>query len=281
VSSIINSYYKSFTKNPRLRRKVARAQTREDWEKLGYYWFQGKEGHAKMLALAASGKLKHVRDITTIEIPRADLSFIGNCINIERLMILTGSSKPVDFSKLKKLRKAELAGVFSKVVYGHEELQLLEHLHLSSPTEDALARLGGMTSYLAVYGPPQVWPKLEAPEFVTRLRIVLSRKGPLDVTNISEMKNLKNIDMGRFSYGIVNGHELTKLEHLVELDLDFNETYDDKEWVFNFPALKDFSHWYKAGSDFTAEQYDRLLERGWVNQYQFDKARRRRDKGTG
>jgi hypothetical protein len=138
-----------------------------------------------------------------------------------------------------------------------------------------------MTSYLAVYGPPQVWPKLDAPEFVTRLRIVLSRKGPLDVTNIAEMKYLKHIDMGRFSYGIKNGHELTKLQHLETLDLDFNETYDDKEWVFEFPSLRRFFFYYKKeGSDFTPEQYDRLLERGWVNQYQFDRARRRREKAA-
>ena len=279
--NLISSYYLGFSNSRRVERKMKLAKTRQDWEDLGYYWFQGKEGHAKMLALVERGKFQNVRDITTIQIPRSDLSFIGKCKNLERLMIETGSTQPVDFSQLKKLRTAELAGVFAKSVYGHEDLQLLEHLQLSSPTESDLARLGGMTNYLAVYGPPQVWPKLAAPDFVRELRIVMSRKGPLDVTNIAEMKHLRHIDMGRFSFGILNGHELNRLEHLETLYLDFNETYDDKEWVFNFRSLRRFNFYYKKeGSDFTAEQYDRLLERGWVNQYQYDRAKRRREKAN-
>jgi hypothetical protein len=31
------------------------------------------------------------------------------------------------------------------------------------------------------------------------------------------MKNLRHIDMGLFSFGIKNGRELTKLEHLEEV----------------------------------------------------------------
>jgi hypothetical protein len=225
-------------------------------ESRGYYWFQGQSGLTRMNELWGSGQLLNARSVTVFKVPQADLSFIGELHNLIDLEIHGTSLGQVEIAKLKKLKSVELRGGIVARITGFEKLRPFSSLVIQTSSSEALARIGGHTKFLHLHSCPEIMPELHEVEYVKKLKIYRSGRGPIDIGAIRHLKNLRWLSINSLSKGLVNCdsfRELTKLKSLLLWDV---ASLDTKNWLFDMPKLRDLGVW--GANDFSEEEFAKL-----------------------
>jgi hypothetical protein len=238
-------------------KQVAFAFTIEQKEAIGYFNFQGREGFIRMKCLLEAGQLKNAYSLSITNVSKTDLSFIGDLVELRRLSMKGSSTAKIDFSKLKKLRDLSISGSSLKDSANLEKLRRIKFLELHSPSSEDLARVGGLSKILRVYGPPLQWPTLQNPKKIKELTILFATKPTFDVSNIAALRNLRTLCFFRVSSHLVNCNNLSTLK-IRYLDLSV-KTMDSSEWVFWLPRLLSMTTSIKSkGTVFSDAQWERL-----------------------
>lgn len=237
-------------------KKFWRAKSRDEFEALGYFSFQGSEGLERLKVATDSGALVNARSITIMEIPKIDLSWIGELSKLERVYLDVSSAVPVSFEKLKKLRSAIF---YNKFLPAIENLNSIRYLELHSPSSQDLARLSGSARHLRIFGPPAFWPVIKRPARIKSLTILFAGKPTQDVGNISYIKNLRTLCFFRGKGTFVNCEPIAELRKLRSIEFEGVKNFENSEWVFKLRRLKSI---YTTKSSyhavFTEEQLERL-----------------------
>ena len=226
----------------------------------GCFAFQGESGLHRLVDLYNRGNLSNACELSLFKLPIADLSFVSNLIKLRKLRLNTNSSSAIDVSKLNKLSSLELTGSAIQKIHNLERAKNLKTLVLNSPSSSDLAAVGGFAKELYIHGVPEIWPVLVQTSKLRKIKIYPTRRGPLDLGNMSELRNLRSLDLNSVRKGVFNMGSLTRLTKLQEFHLWDVDTIDSKSWLFQLPKLRMVTIWGR--NNFTKEEKDTLANLG-------------------
>jgi hypothetical protein len=229
-------------------------------EHKGCFAFQGEPGLHRLVELYNRGHLSNAVELSLFKLPIADLSFLSNLKKLKNLRINTNSYSAIDVSKLRKLSSLELTGSVIQKIHNLERARYLKTLVLNSPSSSDLAAVGGFAKELYIHGVPEIWPILVETSKVRKIKIYPTRRGPLDLGNMSELGNLRSLDLNSVRKGVISMASLTRLTKLQEFHLWDVDSIDSKSWLFELPKLRMVTIWGR--NNFTQAEKDTLAKLG-------------------